>query len=175
MPTTISQLPCVLPAKSTGRTGVDRDDPCAEQARREHEAAEHASPSWSDDDMVAVMASTCDFRFGLHFWTLPVHTWVERVRQYERLGFSSITFTDHQVVAEWEPMAAFAAGATVTGSIAVGPLVLDKALRNPVRTVNCGGVLGFAVRPGRGADRVRGSRGGRPPGRQLSFRVRHFS
>lgn len=73
-------------------------------------------------------------RFGLHFWELPADSWVERVRRYERLGFSSITFTDHQVVPQWEPLAALAAVAAVTESVAVGSLVLDTALRNPVLT-----------------------------------------
>jgi alkanesulfonate monooxygenase SsuD/methylene tetrahydromethanopterin reductase-like flavin-dependent oxidoreductase (luciferase family) len=44
------------------------------------------------------------FRFGLHFWELPVGDWRARVRRYEALGFSSITFTDHLVVPQWEPM-----------------------------------------------------------------------
>ncbi len=74
------------------------------------------------------------FRFGLHFWQLPVASWVERVRRYERLGFSSITFTDHQVVPQWEPLAALAAIASVTSTIRLGTLVLDMALRNPVLT-----------------------------------------
>jgi probable F420-dependent oxidoreductase len=59
---------------------------------------------------------------------------VERVRHYEQLGFSSITFTDHQVVPQWEPLAALAAVAAVTDSIAVGTLVLDMGMRNPVLT-----------------------------------------
>jgi probable F420-dependent oxidoreductase len=70
----------------------------------------------------------------LHFWELPAASWVERVRRYERLGYSSITFTDHQVVPQWEPLAALAAVASVTETIAVGSLVLDMALRNPVLT-----------------------------------------
>jgi probable F420-dependent oxidoreductase len=73
-------------------------------------------------------------RFGLHFWELPVDSWVERVRRYERLGFSSITFSDHQVVPQWEPLAALAAVASVTETLTVGSLVLDMALRNPVLT-----------------------------------------
>jgi probable F420-dependent oxidoreductase len=81
------------------------------------------------------------FRFGLHFWTLPADSWIERVQRYERLGFSSITFTDHQVVAQWEPMAALGAVAAVTESIAVGPLVLDMALRNPVLTAKSAATL----------------------------------
>jgi probable F420-dependent oxidoreductase len=70
----------------------------------------------------------------LHFWELPTGSWVERVRRYERLGYSSITFTDHQVVPQWEPLAALAAVASVTETIAVGSLVLDMALRNPALT-----------------------------------------
>ena len=74
------------------------------------------------------------FRFGLHFWQLPVDSWVDQVRHYEQLGFSSITFTDHQVVPQWEPLTALAAVAAVTDTVRVGTLVLDMALRNPVLT-----------------------------------------
>ena len=74
------------------------------------------------------------FRFGLHFWELPTDSWVERVRRYEQLGFSSITFTDHQVVPQWEPLTALAALASVTTAISLGTLVLDMAMRNPVLT-----------------------------------------
>lgn len=74
------------------------------------------------------------FRFGLHFWELPTDSWVERVRRYEQLGFSSITFTDHQVVPQWEPLTALAAVAPVTTAISLGTLVLDMAMRNPVLT-----------------------------------------
>ncbi len=99
------------------------------------------SPARSTDGMVHAVVGTYGFRFGLHFWTLPTDSWVERVRRYEELGFSSITFTDHQVVAQWEPMAAVAAVAAVTESIAVGPLVLDMALRNPVLTAKSAATL----------------------------------
>lgn len=74
------------------------------------------------------------FRFGLHFWQLPVDSWVDQARRYEQLGFSSITFTDHQVVPQWEPLTALAAVAAVTETVRVGTLVLDMALRNPVLT-----------------------------------------
>lgn len=80
------------------------------------------------------MVAAPGIRFGLHFWELPRASWVDRVRRFERLGFSSITFTDHQVVPQWEPTAALAAVAAVTSSIGVGTLVLDMALRNPVLT-----------------------------------------
>jgi probable F420-dependent oxidoreductase len=80
-------------------------------------------------------------RFGLHFWELPRASWVDRVRRFERLGFSSITFTDHQVVPQWEPTAALAAVAAVTSSISVGTLVLDMALRNPVLTAKAAATL----------------------------------
>jgi probable F420-dependent oxidoreductase len=63
------------------------------------------------------------------------------VHRYEQLGFSSITFTDHQVVSQWEPVAAVAAVASVTDSIAVGTLVLDLGLRNPVLTAKAAATL----------------------------------
>jgi probable F420-dependent oxidoreductase len=74
------------------------------------------------------------FRFGLHFWQLPLGDWRARVQRYEALGFSTITFTDHVVVPQWEPIAALAAIAAVTERIHVGSLVLDNGLRNPVLT-----------------------------------------
>ncbi len=84
--------------------------------------------------MVEVAMSEGRFRIGLHFWQLPVDSWVDRVRHYEQLGFSSITFTDHQVVPQWDPLTGLAAVAAVTDTIRVGTLVLDMGLRNPVLT-----------------------------------------
>ena len=80
-------------------------------------------------------------RFGIHFWDLPTSSWKDRVRRYERLGFSSITFTDHQVVPQWEPTAALGAVAAITDSIRVGTLVLDMGLRNPVLTAKTAATL----------------------------------
>jgi probable F420-dependent oxidoreductase len=74
------------------------------------------------------------FRFGLHFWELPVAEWVQRVRRYEELGFSTITFTDHTVVPQWDPLAGLSAIAAVTERIGLGTLVLDAGRRNPVLT-----------------------------------------
>lgn len=88
-----------------------------------------------------IMATTRGIRFGLHFWDLPTASWIDRVRRYERLGFSSVTFTDHQVVPQWEPITALAAVAAVTDSIGVGTLVLDMALRNPVLTAKAAATL----------------------------------
>ena len=81
------------------------------------------------------------FRFGLHFWRLPPGDWRSRVRRYEALGFSSITFTDHLVVPQWEPIAALAAVAGVTERIHVGSLVLDNGLRNPVLTAKAAATI----------------------------------
>ena len=55
-------------------------------------------------------------------------------QRYEQLGFSNVTFTDHVVVPQWEPLTALAALAAVTDRIGLGTLVLDVALRNPVVT-----------------------------------------
>ena len=74
------------------------------------------------------------FRFGLHFWELPVDDWRDRVRRYERLGFSTVTLTDHLVVPQWEPVAGLSAIAAVTEELRVGPLVLDMGLRDPALT-----------------------------------------
>ena len=87
------------------------------------------------------MAGAHGIRIGIHFWDLPTSSWKDRVRRYERLGFSSITFTDHQVVPQWEPMAALGAVAAVTESIKVGTLVLDMGLRNPVLTAKAAATL----------------------------------
>lgn len=81
------------------------------------------------------------FRFGLHFWELPADDWRARVRRYEALGFSSITFTDHLVVPQWEPMAALAAVAAVTERIRIGTLVADNGLRNPVLTAKAAATI----------------------------------
>jgi probable F420-dependent oxidoreductase len=77
---------------------------------------------------------TRPFRFGLHFWELPVDGWRARVRRYERLGFSTVTLTDHLVVPQWEPVAGLSAIAAVTDRLRVGPLVLDMGLRDAVLT-----------------------------------------
>jgi probable F420-dependent oxidoreductase len=74
------------------------------------------------------------FRFGLHFWELPVDDWRDRVRRYERLGFSTVTLTDHLVVPQWEPIAGLSAIAAVTERLRVGPLVLDMGLRDAALT-----------------------------------------
>ena len=60
--------------------------------------------------------------------------WPERVRRYESLGFSTITFTDHSVVPQWEPLTAVAAVATASERIRVGTVVLDAGLRDPALT-----------------------------------------
>jgi probable F420-dependent oxidoreductase len=80
-------------------------------------------------------------RFGLHFWQLPLTDWRSRVRRYEQLGFSTITFTDHLVVPQWEPIAALAAVAAITERIRVGSLVLDSGLRNPVLTAKAAATI----------------------------------
>jgi len=81
------------------------------------------------------------FRFGLHFWQLPLGDWRARVRRYEALGYSTITFTDHVVVPQWEPIAALAAVAAVTERLHVGSLVLDNSLRNPVLTAKAAATI----------------------------------
>ncbi|HEX3948137.1 MAG TPA: TIGR03621 family F420-dependent LLM class oxidoreductase [Acidimicrobiales bacterium] len=74
------------------------------------------------------------FRFGLHFWQLPVGDWRQRVRRYEALGYDTVTLTDHLVVPQWEPLAGLSALAAVTDRLRVGSLVLDMGLRDPVLT-----------------------------------------
>jgi len=84
---------------------------------------------------------TAAFRFGLHFWQLPLDDWRSRVRRYEALGFSSVTFTDHLVVPQWEPLTALAAIAAVTERIHVGTLVLDNGVRSPVVTAKAAATI----------------------------------
>jgi probable F420-dependent oxidoreductase len=72
------------------------------------------------------------FRFGLHFWRLPSGDWAERVRHYEALGFSTITFTDHVVVPQADPLVAAASVSAASATVHAGSLVLDMGLRNPV-------------------------------------------
>src|SRR5919112_5820999 len=81
------------------------------------------------------------FRFGLHLWQLPLGDLRARVRRYEALGFSTVTFTDHVVVPQWEPITALAAVAGVTERIHVGTLVLDNGLRNPVLTAKAAATI----------------------------------
>jgi probable F420-dependent oxidoreductase len=80
-------------------------------------------------------------RIGLHLWELPVEGWREQVQRYEQLGFSTITFTDHVVVPQWEPLTALAAIAAVTERIGLGTLVLDIGLRNPVVTAHAAATM----------------------------------
>ena len=72
------------------------------------------------------------FRFGIHAWQLPVGEWRSRAQRYEELGFSTLTFTDHVVVPQWDPFAGLAAVAAVTDDLHVGTLVVDSGVRNPV-------------------------------------------
>jgi probable F420-dependent oxidoreductase len=72
---------------------------------------------------------------------LPIESWAERAQTYERLGFSTITLTDHLVVPQWEPIAGLGAVAAATERIGIGTLVLDMALRDPVLTAKSAATL----------------------------------
>lgn len=78
------------------------------------------------------MAEALPFRFGIHLWQLPVADWRAKAQRYEELGFSTMTFTDHVVVPQWDPFAGLAAVAAVTDRLRVGTLVVDTGVRNPV-------------------------------------------
>jgi probable F420-dependent oxidoreductase len=80
-------------------------------------------------------------RFGIHLWELPSDDWAAKVRHYEDMGFSVLTFTDHVIVPQWEPVAALGAVSAVTDRLRVGTLVLDAALRNPVLTAKAAATL----------------------------------
>ena len=81
------------------------------------------------------------FRFGLHFWELPLGDWSGRVRRYEGLGFAHLSLTDHVVVPQWDPFVGLSAMAAVTERIRLGTLVLDMALRNPVLVAKAAATL----------------------------------
>lgn len=71
------------------------------------------------------------FRFGVHLWKLD-EDWRAQVRRIEALGFSTITFTDHVVVPQLDPLVAASTVGAATTTLRTGSLVLDLGLRNPV-------------------------------------------
>lgn len=71
------------------------------------------------------------FRFGVHLWKLD-EDWLAQVRRVEALGFSTITFTDHVVVPQLDPLVAASSVGAATTTLRTGSLVLDLGLRNPV-------------------------------------------
>lgn len=71
------------------------------------------------------------FRFAVQIANLPKDSWPERVRAYERLGFSTIFCPDH-FGPQWDPTALLAAAASVTTRLRVGSLVYDVDYRHPV-------------------------------------------
>jgi probable F420-dependent oxidoreductase len=71
------------------------------------------------------------FRFGVQVSALPADGWIERVRAYERLGFSTVFCPDH-FGPQWDPTAMLAAAAAVTTRLNVGALVYDVDYRHPV-------------------------------------------
>jgi probable F420-dependent oxidoreductase len=70
------------------------------------------------------------FRFGLSP-VLTSENWVERLREIEELGFSSVFFSDH-FGPQWDPVAAIAAAAAVTERLIVGSLVYVLDFRHPM-------------------------------------------
>jgi probable F420-dependent oxidoreductase len=71
------------------------------------------------------------FRFGVQLAALPADAWVQRLRQIEELGYSTVFWPDH-FADQWEPVAALAAAAAVTERISLGSLVYDVDYRHPV-------------------------------------------
>lgn len=76
--------------------------------------------------------STHPFRFAVQVTELPLDGWRERVRWYERLGFSAIHWSDHVTLPGWDPIAGEAAVAAVTEHAAVGTSVLDAGFYQPI-------------------------------------------
>jgi alkanesulfonate monooxygenase SsuD/methylene tetrahydromethanopterin reductase-like flavin-dependent oxidoreductase (luciferase family) len=71
------------------------------------------------------------FRFGVVLSRLPSTEWVTRVRQIEKLGYSTLFWPDH-FRPQWEPVAALAAAASVTKRLHIGSLVYCVDYRHPV-------------------------------------------
>ena len=71
------------------------------------------------------------FRFAVQIANLPKDSWPERVRAYERLGYSTVFCPDH-FGPQWDPTALLAAAAAVTTRLNVGSLVYDVDYRHPV-------------------------------------------
>jgi probable F420-dependent oxidoreductase len=71
------------------------------------------------------------FRFGVVLSKLPSTEWVTRVRQIEKLGYSTLFWPDH-FRTQWEPVAALAAAASVTKRLHIGSLVYCVDYRHPV-------------------------------------------
>jgi probable F420-dependent oxidoreductase len=71
------------------------------------------------------------FRFGVQVHSLPADGWVDRVREIEALGYSTLFVPDH-FGPQWDPAALLCAAAAVTQTLRVGSLVYDVDYRHPV-------------------------------------------
>jgi probable F420-dependent oxidoreductase len=71
------------------------------------------------------------FRFAVQISAPPADSWIERIRSYERLGYSTVFCPDH-FGPQWDPTALLAAAAAVTTRLRVGSLVYDVDYRHPV-------------------------------------------
>jgi probable F420-dependent oxidoreductase len=71
------------------------------------------------------------FRFGVVLSNLPPTEWILRIRQIEKLGYSTLLWPDH-FRTQWEPVAALAAAAAVTKHLNIGSLVYCVDYRHPV-------------------------------------------
>jgi len=74
---------------------------------------------------------TRPFRFGVILSRLPADGWIERLRDVESLGYSTVFWPDH-FGPQWEPVATLAAAAAVTRSLRIGSLVYCVDYRHPV-------------------------------------------
>ncbi|WCO68697.1 TIGR03621 family F420-dependent LLM class oxidoreductase [Iamia majanohamensis] len=78
------------------------------------------------------MASSRPFRFGVQHATAPDGPgWVERARQAEDLGYSTLFMPDH-FGDQLSPTVALQAAADATTTLRVGALVYDNDYRHPV-------------------------------------------
>ncbi|MGH2898319.1 MAG: LLM class flavin-dependent oxidoreductase, partial [Solirubrobacteraceae bacterium] len=80
------------------------------------------------------------FRFAVQISALPADGWIERVRSYERLGYSTVFCPDH-FGPQWDPTALLAAAAAVTTRLNVGSLVYDVDYRHPVIHAKAGATI----------------------------------
>jgi probable F420-dependent oxidoreductase len=71
------------------------------------------------------------FRFGVVLSNLPSVDWIANVCQIEKLGYSTLFWTDH-FRTQWDPVVALSAVASVTKHLHVGSLVYCVDYRHPV-------------------------------------------
>lgn len=75
---------------------------------------------------------TQPFRFGVQLSSLPTGEWVQRVRDIEAMGYSSLFVPDHFSASAWDPTTLLGGVAGVTERLRIGTLVYGVDYRHPV-------------------------------------------